>query len=326
MPVFSFNQARDGLRGGKIPPFLFLHGEEQFLARELVRLVRRKLEKRWGEVEYVEWDEDSPAMDVYTSLTTIPLVGGGRLVVVNSPPAPALGSYLKIKNPRLAAVFLFRTRLKKNDSMVRLAAECAWVVECAPLKGKDLEQWMRAEAGSHKKKLSPSAAEYLRFLCGDNPALISHELEKACLYLGSRAREIDAVTLQEVGSRSTGRSVFELVDAVAGRKGAVALEILRDLLGQGEPPVRIIALLSRHFLQLLEAGCLLSEGVPPPNLAGVMGVHPYAGKKLQQQVRFFTIPETERILDSLLALDRMVKQGKGAFDLLLESFLGEICR
>lgn len=185
---------------------------------------------------------------------------------------------------------------------------------------------MQAEARAREKELPAAAARYLRFLCGDNLALASQELEKACLFLGPRAPQVDIATLKVVGSRSTRRSVFELVDAVAGRKGALAREILSDLLAQGEPPVLLISLLSRHFLQLLEASCFLAEGGSGRDLAKVMGVHPYVGKKLQQQSRFFTIPEIEQILDSLLELDRSVKKGKGAPILLIESFLGEICR
>lgn len=326
MPVFSYYQARKALQEGKIPPFMFLHGEEWFLARELIRLARRKLEECWGSVEYLEWDEDSPAGDVGISLTTLPLVGGGRMVVVDSPSPAALESYRQIKNPRLLAVFIFRHGLKKDDGLVHRLAESGWVVECAPLKGRELERWMQAEAESRQKRLTRTAAEYLRFSCGDNPALIRHELEKVSLYLGPRVREISTAALQQVGSRSIGRSIFDLVDAVAARKRGAAGEIMRDLIGQGESPVRLLALLSRHFLQLLEAAWLLKEGVSPAALAEVMRVHPYAGKKLQQQVRFFTLPELEKALDSFLEIDRAVKQGQGEPVLLLESLLAEICR
>jgi DNA polymerase-3 subunit delta len=324
VPVFSFDKAWNDLQQGKIPLFVLLHGDEQFLARKFVRMMRQVLQGVWGEVEYVEWDQEAQLADIYTSLETVPLGVGGRLVVVNSP--ADLKPYLRNKNSHVAAIFLFEKKLKKSDKSLQLVAERGWVVECLPLKGKALEKWIQAEARARKKELPASAVKYLRFLCGDNLALASQELEKACLFMGPQEPRIDVAALQAVGSRSTERSIFEFVDAVAGRKGAAAQEILSDLLAQGEPPVLLISLLSRHFLQLLEAGCLLAEGVSGGELGKVMGIHPYVGKKLQEQSRFFTIPETERILDSLLELDHAVKKGKGSPVLLIESLLGEICR
>lgn len=322
MAVVTYKQAKQSLARGKFPPFLILHGEDQFQARELVRNLRECMTAHYGTVDYLEWDQEAQDVDIYTSLETIPLGATERLVVINNPAVPEIKSYLKIKNPCLVAVLMMENKLKKRD--LKALDEC-WVVECSPLKGKNLINWMQDEARSKGKELPTAAAEYLRFSCGDDPALLSQEIEKASLYLGQKPRNITVGVFQDVGCRTAGRNLFELIDAVAERRGSAALEVFGELMAQGKPPVMLVSMLSRHFLQMLEASCFLREGISPQNLASVMGIHPFVAKKLTKQTRSFSLLEIERILDSILELDLTIKKGKGTPDLLIASFLGEVC-
>lgn len=320
MAVMTYNQAKQALARGKIPAFLVLHGEDRFRARELIKDLRSYLEARNNsEIEYLEWDEEAGEADIFESLEILPLGAAERMVVVNNPDIAAVKSYLKVSNPRLVAVFLLEKKLKKKEM---IDVEYGWVVECMPLKGRNLVRWMQEEAAAGGKELPTAAAEYLRFTCGDNSALLSHEIEKASLYLGGKQRKITVDVFKKVGSRTAGRTLFELVDAVAERRRNAAFEVLQELLAQGKPPVLLVSMVSRHFIQMLEAFWLLKEGLPPRELAGVMGVHPFVAKKLMKQVRYYNLSELEKILEELLELDLSLKKGKGSPELLIASFLG----
>ena len=218
-------------------------------------------------------------------------------------------------------MLLFNSKLKKRDIP---QAENCWVVECSPPRGRNLLKWISEEAAAKGKELPASSAEYLRFSCGDDPAVLAGEIEKAAVYLGSKKR-ITVNILQEVGSRTAGRNLFEFVDAVAEYRGTAALEIADELLAQGNHPVLLVSMLSRHFLQMLEASYLFKQGVLPQELSSQMGVHPYVAKKLTRQIQNSTIKDIEKVLYSLLELDLSIKQGKGSPELLLAAFLGEVC-
>lgn len=323
MAVITYNQARHALARGEIPEFLLLHGEDRFQARELIRYVRSRLEERNNsEIEYLEWEEEAQQADIFKSLETLPLGRAERMVVVNNPEIPAVKSYLKVGNPRLVAIFLLEKKLKKKDIK---DVEHGWVVECKPLKGRNLIRFLQDEAASRGKELPTATAEYLRFSCGENTALLSQEIEKASLYMGNKQRKITVGVFQDVGSRTVERTLFELVDAVAERKGSAALEVMKELLAQGKPPVLLVSMVSRQFIQMLEAFWLLKEGIPPRELAGVMGVHPFVAKKLMTQLRSYQLSEIEKILEGLLELDLSIKKGKASPDQLIVSFLGEYC-
>lgn len=318
--VLTYTQARQAIARGKYPVFLVLHGEANYLSRKLIRELRNLLEKN-DEIEYLEWDEEAGDTEIFTSLTTIPLWLAKRLVVINNPQTAELKNYLKVNNPRLVCVLLFANKLNKRD--IPEADNC-WVVECSPLKGRDLIKWLTEEAAVKGKELPASSIEYLRFTCGEDPAVLAAEIEKAAVYLGSEKR-ITVDILKKVGSRTAGRTLFEFVDAVAEHKGSLALEIAGELLAQGNHPVQLVSMLSRHYLQMLEAAYLIQEGLAPQDLPSQMGVHPYVGNKLIKQMRSSSIKEIEKVLFSLLELDLAIKQGKGSPELLLAAFLGEVC-
>ncbi len=325
MPVFNQLEASQRLRQGEIPRLLLIHGEERYLARGLLHALKAKLASAEA-VDYLEWDQDDGATELYTALTTMPFGVAQRLVVANNPDAGFCLSYLKLSgDDSLVLVLLFHSRLSASDKLCRAVANQGWVVECAPLKGKEITAWAQGEARLRGKQLPGPAAEYLHFLCGANPGLISQELEKADLYLGEASPQITMRVLQETGSRTASRSIFELVDAVAARKSGHAREILEDLLGQGGAPVYIANMLARHFLQLLEVSLWEQEGAAPQVISKTMGIHPYVAQKLHQQRISFPAPAVEAILSMLLDLDRALKQGWGDPGLLLAAAVGEIC-
>jgi DNA polymerase-3 subunit delta len=320
---------------------LLIHGEEQFLARQLIRALRSVLAGRLpdGEapgaparlagaddaVDYLEWDEEAGVAELQSALTTPPLGASWRLVVARDPRPELCLPYLKPADPALVLVLLYTSRLRAGERVLKEAAARGWVVECTPLKGKELVAWAQSEARLRGRQLPTPAAEYLHFLCGDSPGLISQELDKAIMFSGETSPAITVAVLKEIGSHTAGRSIFELVDAVAARRRDVALEILDGLLSQGQAPVYLAAMLSRHFLQLLEASLLVAEGTALQALSSLMGVHPYAARKLYQQAAAFPRPEIEAILSMLLSLDHDLKRGRGEPGLLLEASVGEIC-
>lgn len=325
MPVLSQIEVGQRLQRGEAPALLLIHGEERFLGRRLLRALRTRLESDEA-VDYLEWELDAGETELCTALTTLPLGLSRRLVVAHNPAADLCLPYLKMPaDPSLVLVLLFDTRLKATDRILRAAVDRGWVVECPPLKGKELVAWAQGEARRRGKQLPGPAAEYLHFLCGDNPALISQELDKAVLYMEESSPQITVAVLRETGSHTAGRSIFELVDAVATRKSEAARGILGGLLGEGQAPVFIATMLARHYLQMLEVSLLEREGNPPQEISRLMGIHPYVAQKLQQQSTSVPLTEIESILSMLLDLDRTLKQGRGEPGLLLEAAVGDIC-
>lgn len=325
MPVLTYYEAKQRLAKGDSPSFLLLQGGERFLRRELIGDLRRHLEARGGSVDYVEWEESAGDAEICQMLATVPFGSGRRMAVLHNPPDAAMENYLRIADPSVVLVLLCNERIQPPHKVYRLLAEKGWVVDCSPLRGRDLVRWIVEEVRSQKKEILPSAIEYLRFLCGDQPARIHQEIEKASLYLGRESKAITVDVLKDVGSAAPERSIFELADAVAEGKTDLVREILAQISARGEPPVLVVNLLSRHLLQLLEMACLIEEGVRPQKVPEIMGVQPFLAKKMYQQLHSLSVAKLEWLIEALLELDAAIKQGRGNPQLLLEAALIEIC-
>ncbi len=178
MPVLDRFEASQRLERREWPAVLLIHGEEQFLARRLIHDLRSGLEAADDSVDYLEWDEDAGAAELQAALTTLPFGASWRLVVARDPRPDLCLPYLKLSDPARVLVLLYKSRLPAGERILKEAAACGWAVECAPLKGRDLVAWAQSEARRRGRQLPAPAAEYLHFLCGDSPGLISQELDK----------------------------------------------------------------------------------------------------------------------------------------------------
>ncbi len=323
MPVFSFPVACQKLAGGSLPHFFLLTGEERLLAREFIHQLRKRLEQSKELLDYLEVDQETVAPELFSSFATPPLAGTKRLLVIENFPLASLVPYLKMDDPRFYLVVL-QPKQGRDEQAYQLFKKKGWIVNCSPLKGRELISWLQGKARLLGKELPVSAAEYLRFLCGDNLAQMSQEIEKASLYLGSEEKVISLEVLQKIGSRGIGASVFDLIDAVVEGKREKVGSILEELWVQGVSPAVMVALLSRHFIQLLEVVSLSAEGLRPEDITKVTKLHPYAVRKLLAQGSSLCGEKIEQILKALLELDYSIKKGEGNPRVLLEAATGEI--
>lgn len=324
LPLLTCHDARKRLEKGDFPSLLLLQGEDRFLRREVIRELRRCLEKHGGYLDWLELEGRDAEAEIRQMLATAPFGCGKRLLVLHDPSASAIESYLGAASRSTVLVLIPRERLQPSHAAYRLLIERGWVVDCSPLRGKDLARWIVDEARLWKKEISPSAVEFLRFLCGDQLERMCLEIGKASLYLGDEGKVITVEVLREISSAAPQRSAFELVAAVADGKADLVKEILAEISAKEEPPVLVLTLLSRYFLQLLEMACLLEEGVRPQRIPEVMGIQGFLARRMYQQLRSLSIEKLEWILDCLLELDVAIKQGRGNPQLLLESGVVEI--
>ena len=162
-----------------------------------------------------------------------------------------------------------------------------------------------------------------------------NELEKLSLYrmsslssLPSGGKNMDLETIATVLGRGKAQSIFKFVDAVGAGNAAQALRQLGRLLEEGEPPLKILALVDRLFGQLrvtreVQAGS--SGGRGGANLARILGVPPYAVKGLSEAARRFDRAGLANALRRLSETDRILKSSALPARLVLESLTISLC-
>lgn len=205
---------------------------------------------------------------------------------------------------------------------------------------------VRQVIGTFGKRLSPAAHELIVRRAGTDLSLLGMELEKLCLYVGERETITDDDVRLMV--RDMAESwIFDFTAALAGRQLARAVPLLRGLLAQGEPPLRLLSMIARELRLLLVAReCLqgalrgkwrpeLSFNVFQSRILPALDAetrqafgasHPFVVyRRLQEAARFE--PRVLRVaLMAASDLDLRLKSSRTDPGVLLEAFLIDLCR
>lgn len=169
---------------------------------------------------------------------------------------------------------------------------------------RDLATWIRDRARRAQVVLDDEAIELLATTVGSQTELLETELGKLRTYAG--AQPVGAREVRLLVPEARAANVFELGDKVAQGDRAGALALLDHLAHDGEHPLRILALLVRHFRQLVQA----SEAVSAEDLARRAQMPPWAAERAWRQARRCPPDGLRAALAVLLAADGAVKQGR----------------
>lgn len=121
-------------------------------------------------------------------------------------------------------------------------------------------------------------------------------------------------------------TVFTWLDRLGERQTPKALGILKTLLLQGEPPLRLLATLTNHIRMLWQMKFLIEEGQNASEIAKNLGVHPYRATKGLKQLKNFKVNELARFYDWLCRADFSLKSGKQEPEYLLELLVLRLCK
>jgi DNA polymerase-3 subunit delta len=172
-------------------------------------------------------------------------------------------------------------------------------------RGAAMARWIQSRARELGGQISLDAAGALSNLVGTDTRTADHELQKLLAYVNYRGEiELDDVVLLVADIAET--SVFDLVDALGLRNATRAMELLTRLL-EDEDPLRLFGMVVRQFRLLLMAREVVDDGGGEADIARLVKVHSYVARKLNEQVRQFSLPDLEAVYHKLLEIDRGVK-------------------
>jgi DNA polymerase-3 subunit delta len=196
------------------------------------------------------------------------------------------------------------------------------------------------------KQLAPAAQDLILRRAGNELAMLAMELEKLCLYVAERS------TIAEDDVRAVFRDmaeswVFDFTAALAARQPARALPLLGGLMEQGEPPLRLLAMIAREVrLLLIARECLdgalrgkwraeisfqVFQSRVLPHLdadtrEAFGNVHPFVLYRRFQDANRIDGRALRSALIQLSALDVRLKSSRSDPALLLEAFVIDWCR
>jgi DNA polymerase-3 subunit delta len=173
--------------------------------------------------------------------------------------------------------------------------------------GKALVRWLVGHAKKQGLDLPEDVAEDLTARCSGDKMRLLQETEKLALYVGDdTATHDDVAALCPPDVQS---NIFAFVDSLTAGERDRALRLLEDLIGTGEPPLRLTFMIRRQFQLVARARALLEAGTPRKEIAGILKVPPFVARKLEEQGRQLGEEDLERALALIQDLESGLKGG-----------------
>ncbi len=309
MPVYFFwgedsyrlNQASQALRQKLVDPawesfnFEKLPGDQ---ADILIQAVTQALTPPFGSGQRLVWVQETMvgqrcSADLLTELErTLPLIPPESHLLLTSSSKP---------DGRSKAVKFLQQQAKFEEfSLIP-----AW-------KTEELERHIQKTAQGLGLELTAAAAELLVEAVGSDTRQLVNELEKLRLYVPSQA----AITPQHIQDlvTTTTQNSLELASTILKGDIARSLDLLADLLRQNEPPLRLLASLTRQFRTWLWVKLLADMRERDLQVIAKAAEinNPKRVYFIQKEVQTQSTQSLQQALPILLSLEYQLKQGQAA--------------
>lgn len=314
------------IQEGRIKNSVFLfYGIEHHLISEAVRFLSdHYLEPaaRDFNLEKIDARDMDPGY-LSNELNTLPIFSDYRVVILekaekyfssgkqrSQKEEDIIIQYLDNPNNACCLIFLMEGKPDSRKKVFKRIQSSGQVVEFAKLKEAQLNIWIKGRVEKSGRRITSEALNYLITSTVNQLSVFEQELEKLFLY-APEAEEISLEMVRMTVSRTAGAGIFDLVDAVGEKKTSRAIDLLREMLVAGEPPVYILFMLTRQYRMMLSVKSLLAQRIPEKQIRSKLSLHPYVFQKVLQQTKNFEMEDLRKGLRDLLEADVGLKNSFG---------------
>lgn len=321
----------NSIRQQQIEPLYLLHGEEAFLIDELVEAFLDALVDPSMAAFNLDIfnGKETDGKKVAAIIPTWPMMGNHRVVVVRhvdqmkKSDREALIPYLE-KPPQSTYQIYTATTTNGREKFFMAAKKHGTMVSCDPLYDDKIPLWLHEQFKKINKSIEPAGLEKLQHSVGVSLYDLYNEVQKLDIYTGGR-REITAADVEFIVGSWRVNTIFELQKKIGARQTGDALVLIRKILTNGEPPLKIVASLTYFFVTLRKLRALKGQNLTPPVLAGKVGVHPFFVKDYLVSAAKYQDSELERNFSLLFEVDLQLKTSAGVPEALMERLIYQLC-
>ena len=344
MSASSLKTLRDVIKRRSFDAAYYITGEDEYQKDEAIRqLVEAAIEpssrdfnldiRRAGEL-----DGESLAV----LLSTPPMMADRRVVVLRDVGAlkkdtrKVLDEYLKTPAVDLLLIIASSSGSKPDSSL----ASSSTSLEFDALSAERIPRWIAHHADSALGvRIGEAAAELLQAAVGNDLYQLSGELDKLASFVEGRDQEIGEDAVAAVVGVRRGETLSDLLDAVADRNAARALDLIPHVMAQPKTTgVSVVMALSTQMLAISWGRAKLDEGLPRARLSqeyfnllretGAFTGRPWgsAAAAWSRATERWSRESLDHALNSLLEVDVALKESRvSSEEQLLASLLLSLC-
>lgn len=335
----------------KKPVIYVFHGDDQLAIGESIAELKSRLgDRSTVELNLTMLDGRSFSIQEFeTASKSLPFLSERRLIVIDNPLAymnsdtnrrSVLALLEEIPEQNAVVLAEYRPLLSPKDKRqgkahwleqwVNKNKEKTYIKEFSVAKSDydnrpavvQMTDWIVARAHKQGGQINQPAAALLASLVGDDVCLADQEILKLLTYVNYE-RPIEKGDVEELTPTLAERSIFELVDALGNRDRKTAIGVFHRLLAD-QDQLRIFSMIVRQFRLLLLSREILDQNGGEIEVTRRLKLHPFVGRKIASQARFFNQSQLESIYHRLLDIDSSLKTGMMSVDLSVDLLIAEI--
>ena len=318
------------LKNQSYKPMYLLYGEEDYLRKQYRDKLKAALTVPDDTMNYHYYEgKDINVGEIIDLAETMPFFADRRVIILENSGlcksgGDALAEYLK-QPAESVAIILVESQIDKRSKLFKTIKDKGRACEFVPQNEQTLKKWIASLAKQDNRKISEQTAELFLEKTGTDMANIRTEWEKLiCYTMGKEIIEkedVEAICTQRVSNR-----IFDMVAAIAEKRQQEALDMYHDLLTLKEPPMGILALISRQFNLMLQVKELQQKGMGGRQIADKVGLAPFIVQKYERQASRFKMKELREALSACVEADEAVKMGRLNDVLIIELLIIERSR
>lgn len=312
------------IKEGTFVNVYLLHGEEEYLKKTYRdRLHKALLGNGDGMNDSHFEGKGVDEKQVFEVAQTLPFFSERRVIVLENTGffkrANEMAEYMKDMPDTTFMIFVER-EIDKRSRLYKYVKANGYISQMDGMEEKQLLMWVAAYLDRAGKKIKSQTARYLVEYVGSDMNTLSGEIEKLIAFVGSR-EEILPTDVEEICVPHITGKIFQMLDSVATGNRDAALKMYYELLALREKPMSILFLLTRHFTILLQVKELTAKGIGGKEIAGKVGVPPFAVGKYSTQCRKFTTETLMYNLNRCVETEEFIKTGRMAEQIGVETLL-----
>lgn len=302
------------IKSGQFQPVYLLYGEERYLKRQYKDKLKKALCATDDNMNNHFFEGKGISVgEVIDLAETMPFFADHKVIFLENSGflksgGEQLAEYLGTQNETTVFIFV-EAEVDKRSRLFKAIQSKGCAVEFAAQDENTLKRWIAGMLGREGKKITESTVQVFLTKTGTDMENIHGELEKLLCYCMDK----EIITAQDVEEICTTRitsHIFDMVDAIADKKTARALQLYYDLLALKEPPMRILFLIARQCNILLQVKSMKNKGYGNKDMASAIGVPPFAVGKYAAQAAKFKTAVLKRAVIRCVEAEEAVKTGR----------------
>lgn len=304
-------------------------GEEDYLAKNTINYLKKELIDE-SVLEFNSFEKDAADMtynNLYEEIVRLPFMAKKRVIILynwtdlSKDLANNYEEIEKLKDSYILVLMSSPESPRKNLSIVKTLMKYDRLVDFDMVNPAALKNWILKKLQEENKKISEAALrkfiEYLNY-SKDSEFNSLYKIENEIKKLASISSEsIDESIVDSMVNKSISSNIFNLTDAISQKNRKKAIQELNKLLNNGEEPVKILYMLSRHMINVLKIINYKNQGYKDYDIMRLVGISKFEFNKIFSTLKNFSEDKARYNLEKCMEADYILKTKKNEPNVLL---------